>query len=209
VDRMANERVDKSKPLRVLSLAAGHGREISLSHAFKRNEVSFAALDLDELSLRQLAQDYGQYSVELYQWHVKLLLQQEAQNLIGKFDLVYSCGLYDYLPDSFATKLTEAIASRLLKPGGKLILVNFVDHYFRNWMEIFMDWHLIYRDVASLEQLTAVIPPNMVARKSLFKDPSGAVLFVEIDLEQQAVPKSVITPTFYEVFNLPLHRAKL
>jgi len=206
VDRMVEQRQDNSQPFRVLSIAAGHGREISLSEAFKRKEVSFTAVDLDIESLKQMQRDYGEFDVEVHPWHVKNLLEQECQTLLGQFDLVYSCGLYDYLPDNFAQKLTAAIASRLVKPGGKLVVVNFVDHYFRNFMEVFMDWHLIYRDVASLERLTHVISPSIVKKKAIFKDASDAVLYVEIDFcEAEIEHRKTIEPTFYEVFNFPLH----
>jgi len=182
VDSMAAQRRG-DQPLRVLSIAAGHGREMGLSEAFMRKQVEFAAIDLDSLSLQQMQEDYGECNLSVFQWHVKQLLQPEAQKL-GKFDLVYSCGLYDYLPDSFAKKLTETLANHFVHPGGKLIFANFVDHYFRNFMEVFMDWHLIYRDVTSLESLTLSLCPNSVQKKTIWKDPSGTIVLAEIDFSK-------------------------
>jgi cyclopropane fatty-acyl-phospholipid synthase-like methyltransferase len=49
----------------------------------------------------------------------------------GRFDLIYSAGLYDYLEKKVATKLTDRLFE-LLAPGGYLLLTNFLPS-IRSW----------------------------------------------------------------------------
>lgn len=181
IDKMAES---KSK-LRVLSVASGHARELKLSNAFLNKDVSFAAIDMDKLSLDHLQNDYQGFDLELLPWSVTKLLKKENRDFLGRFDLVYSCGLYDYLSDPFAKRLTELLACDLVKPGGKMVIANFMHHFIEGYMETFMDWNLIYRNSSELEALDSNIPPELVAKKNLKNENSNTIVFLEMDLSTQ------------------------
>jgi extracellular factor (EF) 3-hydroxypalmitic acid methyl ester biosynthesis protein len=61
------------------------------------------------------------------------------------YDLVWSAGLFDYLPD----RLFVQVLSRLLRhvrPGGRLVVGNFAPgHETQLYMELVGDWVLTYR----------------------------------------------------------------
>jgi extracellular factor (EF) 3-hydroxypalmitic acid methyl ester biosynthesis protein len=74
------------------------------------------------------------------------------QNKLAQCDLIYSAGLYDYLDDKVAKKLSATLFDAL-KPGGRLVLTNFLkDTHDIGWGEAMMDWFLIYRDQADIER---------------------------------------------------------
>jgi hypothetical protein len=93
---------------------------------------------------------------------------------------VYAAGLYDYLSQSFATRLTKVMFD-MLRSGGKLLVANFVpNHAEVGYMETFMQWHLIYRTEHKLAALADEIPPSEIAFKRTFLEENGNILFLEI-----------------------------
>jgi len=91
---------------------------------------------------------------------------------VGTYDLVYSAGLFDYIehrPGSTRSG-AQALTARLfdlVKPGGLLVLGNFLDPSgHRNphqrshqlMMEMYSQWHLLYRSPEAIRQFTGLIP---------------------------------------------------
>ncbi len=94
--------------------------------------------------------------------------------------LIYSAGLYDYLSDRIAAKLTSVLFEAL-HAGGSLLLANFTPvSYGRGYMEAFMDWDLVYRDEQKLRELAESLPAEDVARVECFEDPYKNVVYAEI-----------------------------
>tara|TARA_R100000093_G_scaffold60917_1_gene32343 strand:+ start:1173 stop:1667 length:495 start_codon:yes stop_codon:yes gene_type:complete len=72
---------------------------------------------------------------------------------IGQFDLVYTAGAYDYLPDGLAVLLTKRMLE-LVKPGGEFLFANFSTEVIpAGYMETFMNWSLIFRDEAQMRKI--------------------------------------------------------
>jgi hypothetical protein len=83
-----------------------------------------------------------------------LTLLRSGQEL-GVFDFIYSAGLYDYLSEDTAVRLTSKLAS-MLKPGGRLLIANMMPSLpSAGYMEAVMDWWLIYRTTQELKSLSA------------------------------------------------------
>lgn len=163
---------------RVLSVAAGHCRELrgSLvqSPAF---DGEFVALDQDGESCAQVAQDQAGHRVSVRHQGVRDLLALPADGSLGRFDLVYSAGLYDYLPDALARRLTQRLLG-LLRPQGRLLIANFMPGGCgRGYQELFMDWTLILRDEAQLRQLALDAGARQLRS---FVDPHRNVVYAEL-----------------------------
>lgn len=96
-----------------------------------------------------------------------------------RYDVVYCAGLFDYLNDVVCEKLVE-VFYQLVAPGG-LVMVTNVDNYnpCRNWMELAVDWHLIYRNAESMRSLipAGVNADDVVIRSDL---ETGVNIFLEI-----------------------------
>lgn len=72
---------------------------------------------------------------------------------IGQFDLAYTAGVYDYLPDGLAVLLTKRMLE-LVKPGGEFLFANFSTEVIpAGYMETFMNWSLIFRDEAQMRKI--------------------------------------------------------
>lgn len=74
----------------------------------------------------------------------------------GPFDAVLAGGLYDYLDDRAARKLTGYVVDRLLSDEGRFFFTNVTrGNPYRPWMEHLADWSLIERSEADVRELVA------------------------------------------------------
>ena len=162
---------------RVLSIASGHLREAA------------EARDVEELGLAEfVAVDSDEESMELVRSTLPQVVGRPEpftalfrdRSLFGRFDFVYSAGLYDYLQDKIACKLT-ALMFRMLRPGGKLLLTNFLPTVVdAGYMESFMGWDLIYRTRTDLRALAADCPANEVASIAAWADSQRTIGYLEV-----------------------------
>lgn len=183
IDTCATERIHRNqRGLRILSVAAGHGRELELSAAFRSGLISeFVAVDQDAASLEELKRTYssGSTKITTLEMGVKSLLS--SKHCLGSFDLIYSAGLYDYLDTRLATRLTAKLFS-LLNPSGRLMYANFATDIFSNgYMEAAMDWWLIYRDAQQTMALSDEIDKTQVININEYTDPGRNIYFVELE----------------------------
>lgn len=138
----------------VLSFAAGHLREAEVSKSYAERRLGrWLAVDQDPLSIAEIEASYPNSPVRPFTGSVRELLANKLD--LGEFDLVYASGLYDYLADKVAVKLTRRLM-KLVKPGGTFLFANYslpivVDGY----LETFMNWTLLLRSADDLRKLAA------------------------------------------------------
>jgi SAM-dependent methyltransferase len=164
VDRVAEER---ASPIDVLAIAAGHLRESQASRAARQSQIErWVALDQDEDTVASVRAMATAPCIQPMLGSVRGLLGRRYN--LGKFDLIYAAGLYDYLTSKVAKRLTE-IAFSMLKPGGVLLYANVAqDIPDDGYMETFMDWHLLYRGMSDMEDIAAELPSSNVADRQFF-----------------------------------------
>jgi extracellular factor (EF) 3-hydroxypalmitic acid methyl ester biosynthesis protein len=166
---------------RILSVASGHARELEgslvQSPVFAGEVV---ALDQDALSCAEVARVHAGGRVHARCHGVRELLAGDLAASLGAFDLIYSAGLYDYLPDTLAKRLTQRLA-QMLRPGGRLLIANFVPcGSGRGYMELFMDWTLVLRDEAALRAIALAADPGGAMAMTSFLDPHRNVVYAEL-----------------------------
>jgi len=166
----------KRDGLEVLSIASGHCRELERSLAVASGRLArFVALDQDEASLDVARRDNGPM-VETAAHRISDVISGCLDG--DGYDLVYSLGLFDYLPDAAASNLLEQIA-KVLNPGGEAIVANFAGGDLgQGYMESAMDWWLIYRNESALLRLAARLPDDCAVRT--YPDPAGTLAFLSI-----------------------------
>lgn len=166
------------RSIEVVALAAGHLREADLSSAVRSGCARVTAIDQDEESLHVVQSAYSQYGVQTTPASVRQVLAGRAR--VPASDLSYTAGLYDYLPESAATRLTT-LMFEALRPGGTLLLANFLPGIADvGYMEAMMDWHLIYRDDQDMLNLAAGVAPGDLAAIEQFHDPFDNITFLRI-----------------------------
>ena len=163
----------------ILSVACGHCREFGLCDPIDFNKAGrFIAMDQDTESLEIVEKDYGKYGIQSINSSVTSLIKNKGPD--GKFDLVYALGLYDYLNQRLAQKLTENMFNRL-KPGGELVVANFLpDILDVGYMESYMGWELVYRDHNQMQDLVSLIKSNEIASQEIFTEPERNIIFLQL-----------------------------
>ncbi len=124
-DILRDELLKRQKPS-ILNIACGSCRELmGIAPEIMDSGAKIICVDTDNDALA-FAQDRLSYAgilpqVELRKYNAIRMFDDEMNMLeFGKQDIIYSVGLFDYLPDDFLVKLLGALY-RLLNPGGKLI----------------------------------------------------------------------------------------
>ncbi len=175
LDELGRTRNDAS----VLSVASGHLREAGLSLTVRRKRFArFVAMDADPESLEEVRRRYGKHNVETVAANVRRLLTGRID--LGAFDCIYSTGLYDYLADSTAQRLTANLFDSL-KPQGRLVIANFLPAVRDvGYMEMYMDWHLVYRTRSQMLALADDIVQSHVSEIRLIAERNENVVIMEL-----------------------------
>jgi extracellular factor (EF) 3-hydroxypalmitic acid methyl ester biosynthesis protein len=105
--------------------------------------------------------------------------QGGAEEDFRDYDIVYCAGLFDYLSQRVCKRLVELFC-KMARPGGLVIVTNVAATNPRKaCMEYLMEWNLIHRSVAELEDLVPAGAP--IARADVKADRTGVNLFLEIE----------------------------
>lgn len=155
----------KNKPLKIASIASGPAMEVQLllknllQIPHTSQNIEFHFFDQDEESLKHAQKqirtiDKFTKSGFSFYFHHLAIKNIIAQGLpIKNCDLVYSAGLFDYFTDPVAQlaaqKFLEACNS-----DGSTIIGNFSTlNPCVPFMEMVLDWHLIYRSEEDLHRI--------------------------------------------------------
>ncbi|WP_422646358.1 class I SAM-dependent methyltransferase [Agrobacterium tumefaciens] len=133
----------------ILTIASGHLREANNSTALKEKRIKrWVALDQDPISVGSVMRDFHGTCIEAIDGSVRDIVLRSQE--LGTFDFIYAAGLYDYLNDKVAIKLTKR-CMEMLKPGGMFLFANFSeDIVVDGYMETFMNWALLLRSKADM-----------------------------------------------------------
>jgi hypothetical protein len=189
---MLSRRAGAERPVRVLSIAAGPAQELvelfdeadelpapleivlfeqdknALAHAWRRLKASVEGRHSGQVKLTFLHDSIK-----------RLLRDKQLFSEFGRFDLIYSCGLYDYLAERTAVVLTRHLV-RSAASGGQVLIANMVDHPTRWLMEHHLDWPLIYRTREELLDVGRQAAPGAELR--ILEEESRANPFFELTL---------------------------
>jgi extracellular factor (EF) 3-hydroxypalmitic acid methyl ester biosynthesis protein len=187
---LVSRRAGSPGPVRVLSIGAGPAQELhellheqddlpvplevvlfeqdknALAHAFRRLTPTVEARFPGQVRL-----------VFLHDSIKRLLRDGTLFSPFGKFDLIYSVGLLDYLQHRTGVVLTRHLA-RAAAPGGQLLVANMVDHASRTLLQIHLDWALIYRTREELVDVARSAVPGAQVR--ILEEESGVNPFFEL-----------------------------
>jgi extracellular factor (EF) 3-hydroxypalmitic acid methyl ester biosynthesis protein len=190
IDAAYSEKKERgnNEPFRIMSIACGPATEIhgifSQPESFEKFELTL--LDQDQEAL--LAAKSSVHSVEMNSGKkIKVDYRAESVRILsrttylsrhpGKFDFIYSMGLFDYLIPQVAGIIFTTLYN-LLKPGGQLIIGNFHrDCPDKTFLEYWCDWVLYYRSKEDMLQLTQSRNPLM---RRVLLDPTGCQMFLQV-----------------------------
>ncbi len=174
ISAMLRERLGKGGTavdgkVRILSVACGPAFEIQDILATKADceKIHVSLLDQDQEALAEAATliakigtkleaaisaDYIKESVRT------MLADKQLEKRWGRFDFIYSLGLFDYLSAPAATAIIKNLYT-LLSPGGEMIIGNLsTSNPCRYFMEYWHDWKLIYRTEEDFLKMVPAVP---------------------------------------------------
>ncbi len=124
-----------------------------------------------------------EYPVIPIQSKIQKLFDIRFQNELVKankdmrFDLVWSARLYDYLNDKSSKRFTEKLFE-MVASNGELLIGNCFNTMCGGYMECFMNWTLIYRNIQEIREFAPDINPDEILEIKEFQFESFA--FIEI-----------------------------
>lgn len=187
----ALDRASPERSVRILSIAAGPAQEV-YEVLREREEIDGhveivlfeqdrRALSFAYARLSRLVKDrwLGRVKVTLLHDSIKrLLLGSTVFPAAGEYDMVYACGLCDYLQRNTWVKLCRTLYQTVAR-GGTLYVGNMVPQNPSRWfMELHLDWALVYREHEEMLELARAAAPH--ARLLLCEEPTGVNPFVSL-----------------------------
>ena len=180
------QKTPTEQPLKFLSIASGPAMEQQLflknKKEFYGRPLEFTCLDQDEESLKHaqrqlLSADRSAKSGFTFRFNNMAIKNVIAMGCPEQdYDLIYSAGLFDYFTEHVAQLAAKQMLSAV-KPGGHIIIGNFSKtNPCVPFMELILDWHLIYR---SEEDLLRIFD-GIGSKIWIEKEPLGVNLFVVI-----------------------------
>ena len=178
----------QGRTARILSVGCGPAGEVGhfIAQEHLSNCARFTLLDFNDetltytaKALESLKQQYRRRTeLEMVRKSVHQMLKEAKQAVEPKYDFIYCAGLFDYLSDRVCKRLMN-IMYALLAPNGLLIATNIHPcNPNRHSMEFVLEWHVIHRTRAQLQQLK----PDLAPAESFCdnQEATGINLFLEV-----------------------------
>ncbi len=182
--------VGSARPVRFLSIASGPARELQELLADVEDlpaPLEIVLFDQDKGALAHAYRRLQPIAESRFQGRARIVfLNESIKRLLrddrlfaefGGFDVVYSCGLFDYLQEHTAVRLARSL-SAAAGPGGRVYVANMVEHPGRWFMEQHLDWELIYRTRDELLEIGRRARPDASVR--LLEEETGVNPFIEM-----------------------------
>jgi len=174
-----------SEDWRVMSVASGSAWEFRdlLAESFLVDRAQIRCVDQDPRALAAAragydaaAQTFGRRApITFVHQDIRALIRGQGEH--PPQDFVYSLGLYDYLDERAARRLTASLFG-LLRPGGRLIVGNYnPSNDAQPLLELIMDWPLIHRSAAEV----AALADGLDGEAAVVPDSTGTMNFLRID----------------------------
>ncbi|WP_187272983.1 class I SAM-dependent methyltransferase [Methylobacterium sp. WL69] len=174
IDRVTSEQGGKAD---VLAIACGHMREAKFSRAVTDGAVNLTGIDSDPLAVAEAQRSLALPNVTVRNDSVIDFIRRRAWG--ETYDGIYASGLFDYLDVRIGRKVVET-AFTALRPGGTLSIANYLPTIVeQGYMDLVMDWRLIYRTSSDMLVLTTNLPQDQ-ADVMVWTDPLDAVVYLTV-----------------------------
>lgn len=176
-------------PFKVLSVACGPARE--LADVFRSpadcHRIAVTLLDQDDEALSAARATVSELegtlgasiAAKTVNDSVRTLLKEaDLAGRLGRFDFIYTMGMFDYLTPPVA-KAVLARLYELLAPGGVAVVGNYhVANRSRFYMAYWLDWILYYRTEGEMMAMASALPN---ARTTVGLDDSNCQMFLRVE----------------------------
>jgi extracellular factor (EF) 3-hydroxypalmitic acid methyl ester biosynthesis protein len=173
----------------IFSVGCGPAGEVKsfLIHEELSNQARVTLLDFNDETLQHTAkvldeakqQSRRSTEIEMVKKSVHQILKEIGkQPSDKKYDFIYCAGLFDYLSDRVCKRLMNILYD-MLAPNGLLLATNVhASNPNRNSMDFFLEWHIVHRNRAQLEQLKPDLAPEGSFCEK--QESTGVNIFIEV-----------------------------
>ena len=176
--------------IRIASLGCGPAREVQMLLQDSPElgaRLEIALIDQEERAIahceRTLAPIVAQTRARIHfirESLRQLLTRDSLADKLGRSELIYSAGLFDYLDDRMFARILGVLYDGL-SADGRIAIGNVASHNPSRWvMEYFAEWFLIHRSKEDLERLASSLLPAP-RRVAVEAEPSGVNLFLLVE----------------------------
>jgi extracellular factor (EF) 3-hydroxypalmitic acid methyl ester biosynthesis protein len=151
-DFLVEEVQDRSGVVRVMDIACGPCREyLAWPTSRIAGSVEAVVMDNDPLALDYVAREVVPAlpgKIRLQPTRYNALRTRSSQATIkkfGKFDIIYSVGLFDYLPDDQLIAILAGLRDTLSDGGVMYIAFKDTEQYDQTWYQWHLDWFFFQR----------------------------------------------------------------
>jgi extracellular factor (EF) 3-hydroxypalmitic acid methyl ester biosynthesis protein len=194
--RAAMRAARQGRVVRIMSLGCGSAHEVQRFLTEQPFKVEFTLLDFNEETLQHArailntleAKHSRSAKFQFVKKSVHHLLKEAGKTAEtpreAQFDLVYCAGLFDYLSNPVCHRLME-LTYDWTRPGGLLVATNVhTANPSIGWMELMVDWHLIYRNA---QQMAELVPPEASPEDArVIVEATGVNIFLEVSKPDHA-----------------------
>ena len=155
----------------IVSLACGSSRDIERAQKeISGSDGRVVLIDFDKDALKESIFRLSAIKDRVETVHVNIREVPKVLKKLGKFDLIYAGGLFDYLPDKSAKTILK-YAANSLNGNGRFMFTNIAaGNPFGNWLDTMGNWKLIER---SEEEMKTLLLFAGFKEQELFLDPTG------------------------------------
>jgi SAM-dependent methyltransferase len=165
----------------ILDIACGPCRELRESRSAREfRNYRFCGLDHDQAALdhaRDRAVEAGVSSTCLSfikQNVLRLTSPERNQKNLGRFDFIYSAGLFDYLPDKILANIVQGTISLLAADGEYIAAFKDSARYHKTAYQWHVDWHFLQRTEADCCHLLEAGGGTITGME---RDETGIIMF--------------------------------
>ncbi len=174
--------------IKIASIASGSARELlgMLENKELPRSIDFVCFDFESKALEYVKENvsriYGSDksdNIKLIKSNiVDLARKPEIKNVLNGRDLIYAFGIYDYLSDMLAKRITK-ILFECLNPGGHLVVCNASASKSdqRAYYEFLGEWEMIYRTNEELVRFSDGLAARSISLKD---DPDDCYIYLTI-----------------------------
>ncbi|MFN3480824.1 MAG: methyltransferase domain-containing protein [Thermodesulfovibrionales bacterium] len=186
LENMLREEVKKRFAPKVLNIACGSCRElIGLANEIQENEARIICTDTDNDALNHAETRLKSIGIDNYvefrKYNALRMFDDELNSAeFGKQDIIYSVGLFDYLPDEFLIKLLSALYNLLDVTGTLIAAFKDADRYRSQEYHWILNWDGFLqrneRDFRNILYLAGI--PDSAIREE--REETGLIIFYRI-----------------------------
>lgn len=165
----------------ILDIACGPCRELrEINKGLIGKPFHFHGIDNDQDALAHAAKKSVEAGIPeenlnfTKQNVLRLINPDNNIRLYGKYDLIYSVGLYDYLPDDILIRILNGTLAMLKEKGEYLVAFKDCNRYDKTEYQWHVDWHFYQR---TEEDCTRLLQNTNARVVNSGRDESGIIQF--------------------------------